>query len=549
LQAAYDNVYEKMSDKKYRRRCLIDAEYGFDVTKTDSLVSPFLGTLDYKFRFDWEMPEDSKESADTFGTIVVVFALQEAKWMLKTFTVPGGQEHSVGNSKAREQQPWHNDAIVLAAEATTRGEAITSLLDEAGYKARKERFEAALHALAEKVAAHHLELERSNVALLERQVAFWKGEESRLEQVLDSARKDRWDLLSRYRLHSYEVRQADSAVESAELEVGWAKRRRDVRQKLLVQCQKVLVTFSGRLYPAIVKGQIRQVCLDPSSWVTRALTDGTDVDTWEFTRLHQSKELYQNFSISMERLREQKEVDDTSHGRVRSWRDGDKTIEAEFVRYDGKDVLLKGTDGKRIRLSGGSSLPDAVRLWIAELPESAESSEVDGKQRPPQPHAQEAAAETSARAKLEEAEAQFKELETRLSERYRTWQDTSAKFTVVAEYNGYKDGNVTLTRQEDGREISLPLAQLSEPDRKWVRKQLQSKATAVAPGGSRAEKAAGLRRVKEAHERLASVLDEIAARRAKRGATDSAPDTLQAEANQQRQRASELEAAIKKLEN
>jgi len=163
--------------------------------------------------------------------------------------------------------------------------------------------------------------------------------------------------------------------------------------------------------------------------------------------------------------------------------------------------------------------------------------------------AKEAAAEASARAKLEEAEAEFKKVEIRLSGRCRTWQDASAKFTVVAEYNGYKDGNVTLTRQEDGREISLPLGQLSEPDRKWVRKQLHSKAAEVAPGASRAEKVAGLRTLKEAHEGLASVLDEIATQRTKRGATDSAPDTLRAEANQQRQRASELEADIKKLEN
>jgi hypothetical protein len=50
---------------------------------------------------------------------------------------------------------------------------------------------------------------------------------------------------------------------------------------------------------------------------------------------------------------------------------------------------------------------------------------------------------------------------------YRTWTDDSGTFTVEAKYAGNEGENVRLLRK-DGKEIKVPLARLSEADRKFV---------------------------------------------------------------------------------
>ena len=51
---------------------------------------------------------------------------------------------------------------------------------------------------------------------------------------------------------------------------------------------------------------------------------------------------------------------------------------------------------------------------------------------------------------------------------YRTWTDNSGTFTVEAKYVGEEDDRVRLVRKTDGKEIKVPLARLSEADRKFV---------------------------------------------------------------------------------
>lgn len=61
------------------------------------------------------------------------------------------------------------------------------------------------------------------------------------------------------------------------------------------------------------------------------------------------------------------------------------------------------------------------------------------------------------------------------TESLRTWTDNTGKFKIEAEFVGLADGNVTLRRKKDGKEITLPLARLSPADRKAA-EDLASKA-------------------------------------------------------------------------
>jgi len=59
---------------------------------------------------------------------------------------------------------------------------------------------------------------------------------------------------------------------------------------------------------------------------------------------------------------------------------------------------------------------------------------------------------------------------------FRTWTDSSGKYTVVAQFMGVAFDNVKL-KKKDGGEITLPLEKLSEVDqafireRKWLKKK------------------------------------------------------------------------------
>ena len=57
---------------------------------------------------------------------------------------------------------------------------------------------------------------------------------------------------------------------------------------------------------------------------------------------------------------------------------------------------------------------------------------------------------------------------------YRTWSDDSGTFTIEAQYAGVEGDNVRLVRKTDGKEIKVPLARLSEADRKFVEQARQA---------------------------------------------------------------------------
>lgn len=50
----------------------------------------------------------------------------------------------------------------------------------------------------------------------------------------------------------------------------------------------------------------------------------------------------------------------------------------------------------------------------------------------------------------------------------RVWNAATGNFSVEAVLLSRDDASVTLRRADDGREVTVPLAQLSEADRKWV---------------------------------------------------------------------------------
>lgn len=52
----------------------------------------------------------------------------------------------------------------------------------------------------------------------------------------------------------------------------------------------------------------------------------------------------------------------------------------------------------------------------------------------------------------------------------RTWTDVSGKFTVTAELVAVRDGKVVLGRQ-DGKQITVPLVQLSEEDKRFLKQK------------------------------------------------------------------------------
>lgn len=54
---------------------------------------------------------------------------------------------------------------------------------------------------------------------------------------------------------------------------------------------------------------------------------------------------------------------------------------------------------------------------------------------------------------------------------YRTWQDTTGRYSIEAAMVGYENGTVELKRR-DGSTVAVELNKLSEGDREWVRREL-----------------------------------------------------------------------------
>jgi hypothetical protein len=61
-----------------------------------------------------------------------------------------------------------------------------------------------------------------------------------------------------------------------------------------------------------------------------------------------------------------------------------------------------------------------------------------------------------------------------LNDAARTWTDSTGKFPVRAEFVEFKEGKVRL-RKENGKEVTLPIARLSQPDRELVQQQAKGK--------------------------------------------------------------------------
>jgi len=62
----------------------------------------------------------------------------------------------------------------------------------------------------------------------------------------------------------------------------------------------------------------------------------------------------------------------------------------------------------------------------------------------------------------------------------REWKTADGSKTIQAEYVSAKDGKVTIRRTDNRKIFTLPLATLSEADRGWVAKQLETEAEGAA---------------------------------------------------------------------
>ncbi len=76
-------------------------------------------------------------------------------------------------------------------------------------------------------------------------------------------------------------------------------------------------------------------------------------------------------------------------------------------------------------------------------------------------------------------------LASRAGEEMRTWTTADGRHTTQAAMLGFKDGMVQL-RKDDGREISVPAAKLSEEDREYVRTEQQRRKKESAPAKAKA---------------------------------------------------------------
>jgi formylglycine-generating enzyme required for sulfatase activity len=62
----------------------------------------------------------------------------------------------------------------------------------------------------------------------------------------------------------------------------------------------------------------------------------------------------------------------------------------------------------------------------------------------------------------------------------RKWTDRMGKYTIQAEFVDFKDGKVQL-RQENGKEVTIPIEKLSDADRQFVQQQSKGKPVPEGP--------------------------------------------------------------------
>jgi len=117
-------------------------------------------------------------------------------------------------------------------------------------------------------------------------------------------------------------------------------------------------------------------------------------------------------------------------GRTWTSRDGKFTTEATLVDLRDGQVSLKKADGKEIRVPLSKLCDEDQRFVQEKFPQSRqEPAEESGE--------------------------------------YREWSSSNGKFTIRAKMLDYRQGKVRLEKP-DGKEIEVPISQLSADDRRWV---------------------------------------------------------------------------------
>lgn len=115
----------------------------------------------------------------------------------------------------------------------------------------------------------------------------------------------------------------------------------------------------------------------------------------------------------------------------------------------------------RLKLSGGYwSLEDA---YVQLTPYASRQAVVEAEQhRQHQEEAAERASQAEEKRKAEEIRKAEEE-----AARWRTWRDSTGKYTVEARFSGMGFGKVKLIKK-DGTTIEVPLERLSEDDQQWL---------------------------------------------------------------------------------
>ncbi len=122
----------------------------------------------------------------------------------------------------------------------------------------------------------------------------------------------------------------------------------------------------------------------------------------------------------------------------------------------------------RLKLSGGYwSLEDA---YVQLTPHASSEAALEAEQHRQQ---QEAAAERARQAEEKRKAEEIRKAEDEAA-KWRTWKDSTGKFTVEARFSGMAFGKVKLTKK-NGTTLEVPLERLSEDDQKWLEDRKKKK--------------------------------------------------------------------------
>ena len=117
----------------------------------------------------------------------------------------------------------------------------------------------------------------------------------------------------------------------------------------------------------------------------------------------------------------------------------------------------KAEADKKAALMPGPTMPQEPLTGLAKVRAEKAKAEADKQ-------AAALKAETDKRARAEaDAKAAAEAEETK----WRTWTDSTGQFTTKAKFGGMASGKVNLIKK-DGSKVSLPLANLSDEDQKWI---------------------------------------------------------------------------------